>query len=519
MWEACFYGALLRMGQAATQAAPFYLIGLLVAGMLHCLIGTAGTRKLFAADSWRSLPQAWLWGMLLPVCSFGVIPICREMRRAGLSGGTILAFAMAAPLFNPLSLLYGLTISAPITIFAFAGCSLVLVTLLGIVWDRICPATDVVDEPQQRASAGLRRLAGVATYAARESVGPSLGYALVGLLGVGALSLALPPGSMQHAVQHDNPWAPLVMSAVAVPAYASPMMAITQVASMFQHGNSVGAAFTLLVLGAGMNLGLAAWVMHAYGARRTGLWFGLLAFVTAALSYGVERPLYPQGIEPADHTHAFDVYCRPYHATTTGIAGQTWTTLRQDTPIYEKLSLVVLAILVGGGALLRVIDPHKTYEARLTTADVSTAATVWYERPAPLPVLGVLSLVSIVALSIVGCFAYYPRAREAFQEIGIAHAEGIGAAIAGEHSTAEKWLPAYEDWIRKLQVGIYLRGGRLSEFHRIKADLLLERLELLEHALAHGDRKEIHGLCTAIERTRGRLITAVEQSFPAHCEK
>ena len=39
-------------------------------------------RKLFGDNSWRSLPQAWLVGMLLPVCSLGVIPVIREMRRA-----------------------------------------------------------------------------------------------------------------------------------------------------------------------------------------------------------------------------------------------------------------------------------------------------------------------------------------------------------------------------------------------------------------------------------------------------
>ena len=47
--------------------------------------------------------------MLMPVCSLGVIPIAREMRRSDLRGGD-LAFAMTAPLFNPLSMLYGLTL-------------------------------------------------------------------------------------------------------------------------------------------------------------------------------------------------------------------------------------------------------------------------------------------------------------------------------------------------------------------------------------------------------------------------
>jgi uncharacterized membrane protein YraQ (UPF0718 family) len=43
---------------------------------------------------------------MLPVRSLGVIPIAREMRRAGVSSGTILAFVLAAPQIDPVSLLY-----------------------------------------------------------------------------------------------------------------------------------------------------------------------------------------------------------------------------------------------------------------------------------------------------------------------------------------------------------------------------------------------------------------------------
>jgi len=518
MWEACFYGALLRMAQALLQAAPFLATGLFVAGIMQQLLGRAGTRRLFAADTRRSLPQAWAIGMLLPVCSFGVIPIVREMRRSGLSGGTILAFALSAPLFNPLSLLYGLTISEPFTILAFAACSLVLVTLVGIVWDRICPGTAIPEEPNVHANEGLKRLLSIGVIAAREIAGPTLGYLVVGLLGVGLLSLALPPTSMQHAVQHDNPWSPLVMAAVAIPAYASPMTAINQVASMFQHGNSVGAAFTLLALGAGMNVGLILWMTCTYGRRKSLLWFGLLGAVVVGLSYGIERPLYPHGIEAADHTHAFDGYCRPFLATSNQIPQKTWSALRQDTPAHEWVGLAVVGLLIVVGGVLRVADSRGRLESWLMQTDTDRTSAAWYERRVSTATVGGLALLTVVALSAVGCFTYYPRAHDAFKEIEIANAEALGSAIVGERTHAARWLPVYEDWVRKLQVGIYLRGGRLSKFQRLKAELLLERLESLEHELAHDDRVAIRKLCSAVERSRSRLQTATEESFPLQCQ-
>jgi uncharacterized membrane protein YraQ (UPF0718 family) len=79
--------------------------------------------------------------MLLPVCSLGVIPVVREMRRAGVSAGAILAFALTAPMFNPLSMLYGLTLSKPSVILAFAFSSMVIVTLVGAALNRLFPGT------------------------------------------------------------------------------------------------------------------------------------------------------------------------------------------------------------------------------------------------------------------------------------------------------------------------------------------------------------------------------------------
>jgi uncharacterized membrane protein YraQ (UPF0718 family) len=512
MWEAHFYGAVLRMAQALIQASPFIVAGLFVTGVLRRLLGRTNTRVLFGADTWRSLPQAWAIGMLLPVCSFGVIPMVRELRRCGLSGGTILAFALSAPLFNPLSLLYGLTLSEPFVILAFAFCSLVLVTGIGLVWDRICPGSAITEEPQNETDEGLKRLLSIGVVGAREMCGPTLIYLLIGLIGVGVLSLALPPASMQRSVGHDNPWAPVIMAAVAIPAYASPMTAISQIGSMFQHGNSIGAAFTLLALGAGVNLGLVAWMTANYGARKASLWFVLLLAIVAVLSYGIERPLYPQGVEAAEHTHAFDVYCRPFDEHAVNIPLQTWLALRENTQLHEAVGLALLGIFASVGVLLRIIDPREQFEAWLERPSLRQTTTAWHNRKVPTPMVGVLALGVVCALSVVGCFTYYPPSAEAFEEIQIASAETLGSAMIGHREHAEKHIPIYEDWVRKLQVGVYLRGGRISEFHRLKAEILLDRLELLEHELAHDDRLEIRRLCTSIERSRSRLQRVIERS-------
>lgn len=500
-------GAALRFAQALLQAAPTILIGLVVAGVLRRLLGYDGTRRLFGDNSWRSLPQAWAVGMLLPVCSLGVIPVLREMRRAGVSGGAILAFGLTAPLFNPISVLYGLTLADPVVILTFSFCSLVIVTVVGVAWDRLFPQTSAPEPPPEPVPFGWRRMLAVFVFAAREIAGPTSGYIAAGLLGVAALSVMLPHGCLQSSAEHTDRLAPLVMTLVALPAYATPMTAMVQLASMFQHGNSVGAAFSLLVLGAGANLGLALWMARQYGVRRTLAWFGILLAVVVGLAYGVDGPLYPRGVEPAGHTHAFDIYCAPFVPGTHRPASAAWNTLTEKSALHENVSLAALAVLAVAGFGLARLDAAGRIERWLERA---AAAAPRFDVVLPGPVLGGIVLAGLIAASVFGCYVYYPPPHEILEELRLVNTEVVSAATTRDWDTALYWLPIYDDWTRKLEVSLYLRGQPLTPYRRMKARVLRERLELLEHEVEDREVEESRTVAFAVARSFRRLKQAFE---------
>ena len=273
------FGFAVRFVQSLAQAAPFILTGFFIAAVFRRFIGYEKLRQVFGGSEMSSLFKAWVIGMLLPVCSLGVIPVIVEMRRAGIKGGTILAFAMSAPLFNPLSMLYGLTLSEPLAILSFAACSLVIVTVVGMIWDRIFPGSELTGVPDESVHYGIRRMAALGVSAGREATGRSLKLVLCGLIGVGLLGAVIPHASLQHQFNHDQPLAPLKMAALGIPVYATPMLAMSQMGMMFQHANSIGAAFVLLALGAGMNMGLIAWMLQEYGMIRSAVWMSILLAV------------------------------------------------------------------------------------------------------------------------------------------------------------------------------------------------------------------------------------------------
>ena len=510
--EAVWWGAVLRFLQALLQATPTIAVGVVVAGILERLVGRAGTRRLFGQQTRRALLQAWAVGMLLPVCSLGVIPVLRQLHRAGVSGGTILAFGLTAPLFNPISVLYGLTLSEPIAIITFCFCSLVIVTAVGMTWDRWFPDAATCEPDPPPVAYGVQRMLAVAVTAARELAGPATKYILVGLAGVALLSVVLPLGSLQQAAEHHDPWAPLFMAAVAVPAYATPMTAMVQLASMFQHGNSVGAALALLALGAGANLGLIAWMMSCYGVRRTLVWFVFFWGIVVSLAYGVDKPLYPHGVIPAGHTHAFDGYCRPFPADERDALRRTWETLTEKAAPHERQAFALVGLLAVGGFVLKRSGREPRLEAWLRR---QPATSPRYDLVLPGPVLGGVALVLVVGLSVFGCYVYYPPPSEIFEEMRIVNTEVVSSAGSGDWEAAAYWIPVQQDWTRKLQVSMYLRGHDPSHVQRTTAAELLQQLEHLKHEIEDQRAEAAAAQARSVHQAYQRLRSAHEDSREA----
>lgn len=479
--------AITRMFQGLVVSAPTLLVGLLIAGVLRYYLGPADTRRLFGGDSIRGLPQAWLIGMLLPVCSIGVLPILRELHRARVRPGAMTAFALSAPLFNPLSLLYGLTLSRPIVIISFALASLVLVTALGTIWDRYAKREpsglgdkDSDADATGPAIIGLRRMLALLVFSGRELAGPSGALTLLAVSGLGILGAALPYGALQSSFELNDPWAPARMTMLAVPVYATPMMAMGQLGMMFVHSNSPGAALSMLLLGAGMNLATLFWFVRRYGYRAISIWFVSLISLVLIVSYAIDRPLILPGAEPAGHTHAFDVYATPFGPGTS----LNWALIRETVSrpfhIFEVVGLALLGLLAAFGLLFRSLKLDESRFQRESPAELAA-----YDRVVPRPVLGLTLLGGLIAISIVGCFAYYPTAKVCLEEISVARGEAYTAATSGNVEHALHWIEQLEDWSRKLEVGTFLREGEVRPYQRMQGKLIRKKLELLGHELEH----------------------------------
>ncbi len=524
--EVMIAGGLIRGLQGLASAAPTLLIGLMITAMLHYYLGAEGSKRLFGGDSIRSLPQSWLIGMLLPVCSIGVLPIILEMKRIGIRRGAITAFALSAPLFNPLSLLYGLTLSRPIVIIGFAVASLLVVTLLGLIWDRMTQLEELIAQPdgEPEGVIGLRRLMACFIYSARLLTGKTGLLALIAVAGLVLLGGLLPHGALQTSVEQSDLWAPLKMAAVALPIYATPMLTMSQLGMMFDHGNSPGASFCLLLLGTGINLATVFWTARSYGIRETLVWLCSLFVIVLGLAYLINKPLIPPGVEPAGHTHAFDIYTNPLHQGMGVSLDVVYDQAVTKLAMTDKVGLIALAVVFLIGLFFRYVIPNfvnRFMQAPVAEIDRSAKGLNSIVSPR---IVGLTGLGGLVALSIVGCFAYYPDPSEVLQEMKLARVEVLSGALTGTYDSALHWIPVLDEWSRRLEVGTAIRKFELRPYQRAQTALLRKKLERLEHELEHAmdanksseqdasanaaQTDEIKAMISSIGRTSQRVSAA-----------
>jgi uncharacterized protein len=305
-----------------------------------------------------------------------------------------------------------------------------------------------------------------------------MGFILIGLLTTGIMAGSLPHGLLSRTMRHDDWLAPAEMAAFALPAYLGPLQGMMRLGLMFEHGNSVGAAFVLFELGIGINVGLICWLMIIFGWRRVLVWLAIIISVTLALAFASERPLY-FSIEEASHTHAFDDWTNPFTEMSSVPLATVAGKILEKIEVLEPVSLAGLAFLVVLGIGLRKLDPGRrldSYLAARAAPEEERSDAIW-DVVVPGPILGLTALLGLVAFSVVALYIYYPAPEEAFKEIIRVRAEALTAVNSGHKDEAIRQIQYWDLMTRKLQVGVFIRTGHMNPKASKSAEDLRERLE------------------------------------------
>ncbi len=491
-----FWSGVLRIAYAVVAAAPFLVAGMCAAGILRGMVGAERTRSILGVGHWSGPFRAWALGILLPICSLGALPVARELRRAGIPSGTVISFVLVAPVLNPVSIIYGLSHIEPFTLVYFAAGTFVVSTGIGLIWNYFIAEKQDVDPEKLEVAPrnSIHRVTVAADTAARGLVGPVFVDYGLALLAVGFLGAFLPYGVMQTGMTRDNIFAPIIMGLVAIPVYVTPTDVMMHFGQIVRDGYSLGAAFALIVLGAGANVGVANWLRRDYGSRPLMLFVGLLIGTTLVIGFTADRTIIHGKATIEDHTHAFDAFTRlatvpPEEAGPAWVVAEVGASIRKHeaSVAAEVGGLILLSLMMGSGLVLHFSGDRFRVEHLLqpSTESESKTSPAWNPALSPGQVVAA-GVVGVIGLAVVALYIFYPKPSDLIAEMRVIRVEAYDAVRFEDITEFRRRTTQWKRQAEKLPTSTRIRGGSVSNAAEKSLGDLYYGLRTLDEHMAAG---------------------------------
>lgn len=274
---------LLSLWDTVREMAPFLLFGFFVAGVLSVFIQPETVERHLGGSGIKQVLKAALFGVPLPLCSCGVIPVGASLRRHGASAGATTSFLISTPQTGVDSIMVTLSLLGPIfAIFrpivsfvsgVFGGA---LVNAFGPGQDPSLPEGPVCVGECCTSTPGQNRFIRAIRYGfitLPRDINKAL---IIGVL-VAGLIAAIVPDDYFSTILGGGILAMLVMMLVGIPIYVCATASVPIAAALILKGVSPGAALVFLMTGPATNAATISTIWKTMGRRTAWLYLGTVA--------------------------------------------------------------------------------------------------------------------------------------------------------------------------------------------------------------------------------------------------
>ncbi|MCD7721877.1 MAG: permease [Prevotellaceae bacterium] len=269
------------------KMSPYLLLGFLLAGLMHAFIPPRLYSRFLSRHTLKSVVNAALLGIPLPLCSCGVIPTAMSLRREGASKGAVTSFLIATPQTGVDSIiatyaLLGLPFAivrpvAALVTSLFGGC---LANLTDKSEETACSKDCTPEELPQGFRARLREALRYACLTMMQDIGKWL---VVGLVVAGLITVLVP--DQAFTLFRGNTLASmLLVLVIAMPMYVCATGSIPIAVALMMKGLTPGAALVLLMAGPACNFASMLVVRKVMGAGSLVTY--LLSIVAGSVAFG-----------------------------------------------------------------------------------------------------------------------------------------------------------------------------------------------------------------------------------------
>lgn len=317
--------------QLSVAMAPYILFGLLFAGVLHELVPDSIVTEHLGKDNISSVVKSTVFGIPLPVCSCGVIPLATSIKKSGASKGATLSFLISTPITGVDSIMATYGIFGWIFTIYRAVTSMIIAMVAGIL-------TNIFDKEVEIKKPSFHAVVPKATSfsmnvptkeegccstdsccdsgseSKKFSFMSAIKYAFVTLLGdiakplfwgllLGALITVAIPENLSEVLKDSSWLSYLIVIVIAVPMYVCATASLPIAAGLMLSGVSAGAAFVFLSAGPATNTVTIGVVKKMLGSRSLAIYLGSIIIGSILFGLGLDYIFDITSIDPASLIH------------------------------------------------------------------------------------------------------------------------------------------------------------------------------------------------------------------------
>jgi len=280
--------------------SPYLLLGMLVSGLIFVFIDSSIIYRQIGDKDFISILKSTLFGIPLPLCSCGVIPVAATLRDSGASKGSTVSFLVSTPQtgVDSIFLTYGMlgpvfALFRPLAAFFSGVFSGVIINKLDKDEHHHLPDQELKETEDQSL---IERLRSGFNYGFISLPADIVVPLFQGLIVAAAISIFLPPDIIANHFAANKYLQFFMMLAISIPLYVCATASIPIAVALMAKGISPGAAFVFLMAGPATNASSIAVIKNILG-KQTLYYYVMLIGVTA-IAFGVLLDFFLMFIPP-----------------------------------------------------------------------------------------------------------------------------------------------------------------------------------------------------------------------------
>lgn len=280
--------------------APYMMLGLTFAGVLHVFIRNDIVARHLGGNNVSSVIKAALFGVPLPLCSCGVLPVALSLRKGKASDGATISFLISTPQTGIDSMIATWGMMGPVYAIFRPVAALIMGIAGGLA---VIPFSDrhkhlhegskyqtscnLCFEPAPHSHSIWFRLRRVLKYAFRDFLDDISFQLTIGIIVSAVIAFYLPNNFFKNYLGNEF-LSMLAMVAVGIPMYICATASIPIAVALMMKGLSPGAAFVFLAVGSATNISFMLVIADVMGKKILSVYLATLTVLSIAMGFALD---------------------------------------------------------------------------------------------------------------------------------------------------------------------------------------------------------------------------------------